>query len=113
MDKAIVTIAGRPSGIAATARLIEISKFSIKGVPFKYPKPKTSETIPRQTHTRRSQVLANAFEEGFVLHSLVVKRRYFAEFSLNTCFCDNHVTFSAYGYCTKKPHIFLSPTERS
>ena len=40
MDSAIVTIAGRPSGIAATARLTEISRFPTNGVPLKNPNTK-------------------------------------------------------------------------
>lgn len=35
MDKAIVTIAGSPSGMAATAKLMDMRRFSTRGVPLK------------------------------------------------------------------------------
>ena len=52
IESATVTTAGRLSGTAATARLIEVMNNSSSFVPRSHPSPNNNATIPKADQTR-------------------------------------------------------------
>ena len=65
--KATVTTAGKPSGTAATARLIDVINNSSGGVPRINPNPKSSITIPRAAQTNTRPKASSFFSSGVCL----------------------------------------------